>query len=305
MPQRTVGVHPLVVVTACDHHTRVSVGNSLLPPDAPAVGLLFGTKTADSDDENSSLLHIVDATDGVYSYDSGSGTVSLNLAQVTNKRDLWQQVYPTQPLLGWYALGSKATPEHINIHRDICSLMEEPSSALFLLIDPLVNSDMKHLPIVLFEMSEVDGAQVFVEVPFKLESSPIESIVMDKVVSSNPPEGISSVEVQNQSLVSSFNTLVAKVDIIIDELSKMQSGVIPINYEILRKASQICKLLPSQQNETAGDRLDVCLEQDLSDTLALSVMGTISSNLKQLHVLQSTYQQTYGESGRGASVRRY
>jgi hypothetical protein len=227
----------LVVVSACDHHTRVTVGGSLLSTHSPTIGLLFGNETtvrsesaseceSGTDGSSSEVcsVHVIDATDAVYTYDAVADHLSLDMKQIQNKRDLWVQVYPTQPLLGWYAIGTEVTARHLSIHREISGLVSDPSRALMLLMNPAVdsNSSTKQLPLLLFQLETVQHTEIFVEHPFKvrvyflvnysithslnqsitqsltqclfteqLESSPIESVVMDKVITSNPPENIS------------------------------------------------------------------------------------------------------------------
>ena len=41
-PTRSIKIHPLGIIGISDHHTRVVTGGSVLPPNAPVVGLLFG-----------------------------------------------------------------------------------------------------------------------------------------------------------------------------------------------------------------------------------------------------------------------
>ena len=169
----------LVVVSACDHHTRVTVGGSLLSTHSPTIGLLFGNETTvrsecDSGTDGSSSevcsVHVIDATDAVYTYDAVADHLSLDMKQIKNKRDLWVQVYPTQPLLGWYAIGTEVTARHLAIHREISGLVSDPSRALMLLINPAVdsNSSTKQLPLLLFQLETVQHTEIFVEHPFKV-----------------------------------------------------------------------------------------------------------------------------------------
>lgn len=148
------------------------MGGSLLPNDAPTIGLLFGSVTQQDDDKGteSTSLHVIDATDAVYTYASESTLLSLDIKQIINKRDLWVQVYPTQPLLGWYAIGSEVTPLHMAIHRDISALVDSPDDCLMLLMDPNAQSQAKQLPILLFELqgASQQAGEVFEEMPFKV-----------------------------------------------------------------------------------------------------------------------------------------
>ena len=177
-----------MIVSACDHHTRVSVGGSLLSTDSPTIGLLFGSVTRDKDEDGTPLtsMHIIDATDAVYSYDSSSQQLGLDMKQLKNKCDLWVRVYPTQPLLGWYCVAPQVTPMHLQIHRDISSLMEGQSEsegqgegeegssvtggrdAVMLMMNPVIQSGAKQLPIMLFQLQQSMEQEVFVELPFKV-----------------------------------------------------------------------------------------------------------------------------------------
>lgn len=164
----------MVIVSACDHHTRVTVGGSLLAKESPTIGLLFGSETrsrGEGDCKENTCLHIINATDAVYSFDAAADALSLDMKQIKNKRDLWVQVYPTQTLLGWYAIGCEVTERHLAIHSDISSLVHEPTSAVMLLMNPVVDSQAKQLPLLLFGLEEVQQSQVFVEIPFKVGQS--------------------------------------------------------------------------------------------------------------------------------------
>lgn len=305
MSKLSVKVHPLVIVTACDHHTRVVVGGSFLTKDSPTIGLLFGTVTppsGDQDESSSISLDIIDATDAVYTFDSEANDLSLNLNQIKNKSDLWMQVRPTQPLVGWYCIGSEVTERHMDLHRQISSLLDDPAQAVMLLMNPEVDSQAKQLPLLLFQLEAIQQAYIFVEVPFKLEASPIESVVMDKVITSNPPEHASAVEVQNDASLVSLRALLERVDLIADELRRMQAGEIPVNYELMRKAAKLCRLLPTGCVDAAPEVPEV--QHEITDSLALSMLGTISANLSQLQALHGAYQQAYDRGGSGSSRLR-
>mmetsp|Transcript_7718 Transcript_7718/g.13023 ORF Transcript_7718/g.13023 Transcript_7718/m.13023 type:complete len:306 (-) Transcript_7718:329-1246(-) len=305
MSKLSVKIHPLVIVTACDHHTRVVVGGSLLTKDSPTIGLLFGSVTPvpiDQDESGSCSLDIIDATDAVYTFNAEKDDLSLNMAQIKNKADLWVQVRPTQPLVGWYCIGSAVTPRHLDIHRQISSLLDDPSQAVMLLMNPEVDSQANQLPLLLFQLETVQQAQIFVEVSFKLEASPIESVVMDKVITSNPPEHVSAVEVQNDASLVSLRALLERVDLIADELRRMQAGEIPVTYELMRKAAKLCRLLPAGCVDAEPEVPHV--QHEITDSLALSMLGSISANLNQLQALHGAYQQAYDRGGPGSSRLR-
>jgi hypothetical protein len=96
----------------CDHYTRLTLGGSLLPCDAPTIGLLFGTKEG-------GILSICDATEAVYKYQDE--TVSLNPQFIQKKKELWTAVYTNQELIGWYSVGTSILPLHVQLHQEVCT----------------------------------------------------------------------------------------------------------------------------------------------------------------------------------------
>ena len=98
----------------CDHYTRLSLGGSILPPNAPVIGLLFGTR----DGVNTSLH---DATEAVYQYSDSN--IILNHESILKKKELWTAVYTTQELVGWYTVGTDVSPYHLQMHREVRVLL--------------------------------------------------------------------------------------------------------------------------------------------------------------------------------------
>lgn len=57
-------------------------------------------------------------------------------------------VYPSYEMLGWYAIGPKLTPAHMDVHLQVTALNESP---LFLLLDPTaLASHTRELPLTIY-----------------------------------------------------------------------------------------------------------------------------------------------------------
>jgi hypothetical protein len=72
----------------------------------------------------------------------------------------------------------------------------------------------------------------------------VEKIAIDQVLKCSPTNGKSSVEIQNDSLLSSIHALVSRIDILVAALENMKSGKTPRNEELLRQISQISLQIP-------------------------------------------------------------
>lgn len=124
-------IHPLAVVGITDHFTRVSMGGTPMPTNAPAVGLLFGH----CHQGQTSTVSIMDSLDIEYSLSlndeaqiSGNenntqqeytfGGVSKEQKErhkksIVDKIKLHQKVFPMRKLVGWYRVFSSSDTKEL------------------------------------------------------------------------------------------------------------------------------------------------------------------------------------------------
>jgi hypothetical protein len=201
--------------------------------------------------------------------------VGLDLVEIRKKKDLMTAVYSNFELIGWYAFGEGVpSSEHMEIHSQ---MLEFNVNALFVLLKTQPKPDARHLPLSIFE-SEIHTVdtrtlQVFVEVPFGLESSQSERIALNKVIKSNEQDSASPFEIQNQTMSMSLVTLSHHIGEICDYLQRVQSGKEPLNLGILRKAGHIISHLPAIDSPLHGE----AMEMDIAQTAALT---SLASTLK-------------------------
>jgi len=278
---RSVDIHPLVITSVCDHYTRLSLGGSILPPNAPVIGLLFGTR----DGVNTSLH---DATEAVYQYSDSN--IILNHESILKKKELWTAVYTTQELVGWYTVGTDVSPHHLQMHREMMAFSPD---LLFLFMNSSIDHDAKHLPLSVYEMQSAGSNQAFVECTLKIESSEVEKIAIDEVLKYGHTDGKSSVEAQNASVLSSLKSLESRIDVLVTALQDMRSGKIPRDDDLLRHAAYICGKIPPSGH--VSDHIQEKLNEDLEDTLAVSLLSSINSNLTMLEEVYTCYSVAHGE----------
>lgn len=279
---KRVSVHPLCIATICDHFTRVSVGGSRLPRDSPVVGLLFGVQT---DLE----ISIHDASDANYTVEKGM--IHVNKVDVERSRALLTAVYPNYELLGWYALGNEPTPIHMAVHSTMMPFNESP---LFLLMNntPQIANQ---LPLTIFE-SEVHlvgevPTPCFVELQFKLATHQAERVAVDQVTKISSVDGASAVEVQNQSITVSLNTFKGKLDFLIFVLKCMKQERVPVDCDLLRKASKICQQLPV----VGATDFQESFIHDLSESFLITYMSAVTKTTSSMSELTDKYHKLYGD----------
>ena len=205
----------LIIASACDHYTRIIMGGSKLPSNAPTYGLLFGLYT------NSNKISILESTDAIYEVSVDGSPTILSQTQIEKKIKLWTAVYTDYKLLGWYAFNDEVIPEHMLIHNQI---LEFNNESIFILIHKTLTNDINLIPLDAFSKEFHEGHEIFINISFHIETSQVEKIALDQIMKSVPTEGLSSTEIKNQSMLTSLKIMDNKVEIIIDLLFKMRDG---------------------------------------------------------------------------------
>jgi hypothetical protein len=303
-------VHPLVIASACDHYTRVSMGGSKLASNAPVYGLLFGytATTAGEQGEKQMSINICDSTDAIYEVGSNS-SVTILAENIKTKIQLWTAVFTEYRLVGWYAFGNDATVEHIKFHKSIESfmttdhikpvfmLMKNASATVSATTDP----SQLQLPMTVLELIRASNSEVFVTMPFKLQTTPVEQIAVDQIIKSVPAAaGLTEQEVRNQSTVTSLSILQSKTDLMIETMGQMERGEIPVNHELIRKAAKIAHLLvrPYSTEEKQAQSGSSGLKGLAGQTLEISYLSAASKTMHNIGEIAGLYHLAYGDNDR-------
>lgn len=274
-----VEIHPLVIASACDHYTRVAMGGATIPKDSPVFGLIFGT----NDGNNISVL---DATDAIY--EVAQGKLSIPQEEIEKKVKLWTAVYVSYKILGWYSFGNEATLQHLDFYGPLLKLVDAP---IFLLFNPDIMSDKEELPINAFSIENHENHPIFIEVPFKIESTEVEKLSLNEITKKTPIQDLSSLENQNQSVEVSLNMLRRKVDYMIKVLISMKNNEKQVNHELLRKAKKICQSLPALGEK----RVEKDLGDDVMTSQMISFLAQVTDVTNQLHEVGDVCSLVYAE----------
>ena len=159
---------------------------------------------------------------------------------------------------GWYAFGDEVHHEHLRIHKKYISIYSE--NPIFLLIRKDINVESDQLPMVAYTAdvdstssdSQLGHPQILIEVPFSIQSSSVEKISMDTVMTSIPNEGLSSLEVENDSVLSSIRQLNKRLEIVATAMQLFHDNKIARKQDLIRKASKVCKMLSKNRQSSGG-----------------------------------------------------
>lgn len=301
---RVVHVHPLAITSICDHQTRVKVGGSLLGKDDPVVGLLFGVQQGLD-------VQVIDGTDAIYEVKGGD--VTLDMAanfpdpnpnpddeDTSKSSKLEMTVAPFEAisyeLLGWYAVSdqTKEVPQWCHkVHEKVQTVNAAP---LFLLLNSSPNANSKQLPLGIFESEEqvdqISGAKAlaFTALDFKLDTTPMEKICVDRITKMGSTGGLSAVEVQNTSFVKSLEILKSKIKVIVTALQEMKGVPIEdIDHDLLRTANRICQQLPAVDSNKFGDSF---ANEDAEGTMT-TYLGSATKTLEMLSEVNGIYTRVF------------
>lgn len=271
-----------MIASTCDHFTRVSTGGSKLPANAPVYGLLFGTR-ADG------ACSVCDSVDINYTFDNNE--IHILPGEIDNKAKLWTAVFTTYKLIGWYSFGVEVNVDHRKFHDMISGYAPDP---VFLLINQSALSDSDELPLCIYISDNGNNSPTgFKNAPFFIETSEVEKLALDHITKSTPVPGLSSLEVKNQSTLTSLRILDNKVDTIIETLQAMQDGRVPMNHALLRQAAKICQSLPPVD----GLALREGVTEEVTNSLLITYLSTATHTAGQLEKVADVYNGLYSDRG--------
>jgi hypothetical protein len=220
----------LAIVHMSDQYTRITTGGSPLKPDAPVVGLLFGTPP-----DESSALEILDA-----------GDISTDMGEPTQQQiSLHQAVFPLHTVVGWYRVSPDAEPTADDLATTL-RLKQHFLDNDFVFCFTQVGGDVDDLPMVLFHIEE---SVLVALTDWKLTTSEAEKIAVERVVRHQPAQGsefctkVSSMEQALEKMKDRLQTLTSF-------LQDTESGKVPYDASLMRRVQalvmQLGNLLASQ-----------------------------------------------------------
>lgn len=257
-------------------------------------------------------VHFIEASEAIWERDmTNNGCVVVNVGELMKKIRLWTGVYASYKLVGWYSFGGEAVEKHhMEFMGSLCAALPD-QHLFFLKVNPHVDRDTADaLPLALYSCSS-SGSNAMQEVPFKVESSPMEGITVDTITKSCPPEGLSAVEVNNQEMIRALASFGRHVDVLVGVMEAMQSGRIPMQPDLLRQAKTICQHISSPvcPAEAATLLHQVC--NNISEgaggvglggaeeltTVMISFLSSVTKNLQSMNAVADVYKNVFGARG--------
>lgn len=230
--------------------------------------------------------------------------------EITKKCELWTAVFTNYQLIGWYTFGEIPSNIYFKIHHQLSIYIKDPIFLLFNQTLAMLDSyESETLPLKVYHVDNIqivandiinainnvsDSCELFIDISFEVETSDVEKVALDHITKSIPVPGKTSLEVQNQSLITSLKILDNKVEFMINTLYSMKNDSNKeVNDELLRNIAKICQSLPPIDTTM----LQNDYEHQITNTLMISYLSAVTKTTNQLNELNETYISLYSEKG--------
>lgn len=264
-------LHPLVIVNITDHFTRLNV-NAAKGTRVRAVGALLGQQT-------NRRVEIFTSFEGMIK-DNGE----LDAEFMKERKDMFNQVFPTYEILGWYATGSSLSTEDLaSINRPIRDAFND--SPFVLLMDTTVGRNSKVLPVYIYETLLKHQAQgkeataTLQKVRYLIESEETERIGVDMAMHVDAAgENTSTLVPHAERLQTAVGMLNERISVLVKYLERVKAGAVPPDYEVLRRISSVCHQLPCADSPS----FQAAFQSDYDDALLVTYLSEMTKGTAAL-----------------------
>ncbi|TXT08758.1 hypothetical protein VHUM_02886 [Vanrija humicola] len=239
------------------------------------IGALLGSQTGRE-------VSVVNSFELIYTIDSDGGTPKIDEEFLATRKDQFNQVFPTQSIVGWYTVGVAPTAQDAHIHNQLANLIE-PSPAALVIFNPAIPQGTKQLPFTVFESlgdggeSEREGK--FVQVDYGIETGEAERIAVDGVAKetggdTDPTGQIATLTSQRNAIAM----LQERVAVIVEYISGVLNGTAKVDHNILRQISSLVATLPVMD----ADQFKEELKTEYNDAQLTTYLTTLLGQLEAL-----------------------
>ena len=235
-PENVV-VHPIVLLSVVDHYYRLAKETN-----RRVVGALLGEYVDEKIDITNcyALPFEEDPKDKKVWY--------VDHVYSEQMFEMFQKINSKEKIVGWYSSGPKIRPHDIEINEVFRRYCEKP---VFVIIDVQEKKESLGIPAESYVMKEeIDQDGQLIKTFFKLnttiEASLPEEIGVEFMLKDiNDPNRIGSASKIINDKEQSLKALIKKLTEIKEYLTKVISGKIPVNAQIIYNIQEIFNLLPN------------------------------------------------------------
>lgn len=265
LPNQSVTVAPLVLLSVVDHYNRIAKDTK-----KRVVGVLLGDNTGSTIEVKNSFAIPFEEDE------KNSDVWFLDHNYIEAMGDMFKKVNAKEKLIGWYHSGPKLRASDLQINE----LFKKYTTDPLLLIVDVQPKDVGIPTDAYLAVEEIkdDGTaadKTFVHVPSLIEAEEAEEIGVEHLLRDIRDAAAGSLSTRITNQLQSLQGLHNHLRDIAKYLQKVHDGVLPVNHVILGKLQDVFNLLPNLATPT---QLSSETSDDTKDTNALSTAFTVKTN---------------------------
>lgn len=279
-------LHPVVIINISDHWTRAKIQNKKENPRV--FGALVGVQTGrDLELFNSFELPAKEE----------NGITVINTDYLVTKQEQFKKVFPLYEFMGWYSTGSKVVPSDMAIHKQISEFNESP---LFLQLDTMPPTNSRDIPIHIFESElrviDESPTELFVKVPYKIETGEAERISVDHIARITPSGGSSSSSLTSHlmGMHNAISMLNSRIKILLKFLEATKQGQIPKDHGVLRNLACLCNQLPAIDSKEFSQEFIT----EYNDALLITYLATMTKGSNAINEMIDKFSVVHDRQAR-------
>jgi len=235
-PHNLIVVHPLVLLSAVDHYSRV---NGTQSTSQRVVGVLLG----------STFKGRVEVTNSyAVPFEEDTKNPHIWFLDHNYHETMWgmmRKVNANEKILGWYSTGPKIRTADLDIHE---LFRRYNSNPIFVIID--VNPTEVGIPTKAYiskeEVTEDNKVEMrFQHIPSMIGALEAEEVGVEHLLRDVKDTNISTLANRINDKLVSLKSLIARLQDMSSYLKNVVNGIVPINNTIMREIQEMFNLVPN------------------------------------------------------------
>lgn len=247
-----VVMHPLVLLNAVDHFTRIGKSNRV-------VGILLGDMLADG------TLNVSNSFAVPFEEDEKDPTVwFLDQAYALEMHEMFKKVNAKEKIVGWYHTGPKLSANDLGIDSVIRQMN---INSVLAVID--VRGSGSTLPVEVYVVKEEirdDGTPVsrtFENIPVSMGAEEAEEVGVEHLLRDVVDRSVGSVTEKVESHLLGIRELKERLALISNYLRSVRDGTLPLNHEITASIQNIFNIMPDTSSKEFVEALTILTNDQL------------------------------------------
>jgi len=230
-------------------------------------------------------------------YEIKEDKVVIKTNYLNTKSEQFKKVFKDYEFMGWYSTGQGIVPADMEIHKQISEFNENP---LYLQLNTQITSAMRELPINVYEselrMISDTPTQLFVKVPYKIETGEAERISVDHIarITTTGGSSTSSLTAQLTAVHNAITMLNQRIKILLSYLEATKAGKVPMDHGLLRRLVSLVNQLPAIDTQQFQQEFI----NEYNDALMVTYLASMTKGANTFNEMIDKFNVTYDRGSR-------